>query len=148
MPVSSLENTLQRSYEWLNELTEFGHFRDTNQAYSILRVVLHSIRDRLPVDLSLHFASQLPMLLGGVYINGWNPSSTARAKKIDDFIQEIYHEERNLEVNPKESLRSTLQFLRQKLDPGLIEKVIQSFPANFQKLWQIDEKQNQTKKAA
>lgn len=34
------------------------------------RVILHTLPDRLPFDLSVHFASQLPIFLTGVYFNG------------------------------------------------------------------------------
>lgn len=51
-------------------------FGTTNRrfAFRVLRAWLHSLRDRLTVEESAHFAAQLPELVRGVYYDGWNPS--------------------------------------------------------------------------
>ena len=36
--------------------------------------MLHAVRDRLPVDQSAKLAAQLPMLVRGIYYDGWDPS--------------------------------------------------------------------------
>ncbi len=50
-------------------------------------------RDRLPVDLTAHFGAQLPMLVSGLYYEGWDPSKVpikmARQEFLDPIQQKI-----------------------------------------------------------
>lgn len=133
--VSQIENTVKKTYEWLNELAAMGKYQNAAQAYSVLRAVLHTLRDRLPFEVSVNFAAQLPMLLVGVYYNGWEPSILIRDHEVEDFINEVVQKERSLEVNAKESIGITFQFLKSKMDPPVIDKIVGTLPAKLKKLW-------------
>jgi uncharacterized protein (DUF2267 family) len=63
-----------------------------NQSYGAMRAVLHAIRDRLTVDETAHFAAQLPMLVRGVYYDGWDPSQVPKKMHRDDFLNQIRNE--------------------------------------------------------
>jgi len=47
---------------------------EKRDAYKGLRAVLQTVRVRLPLDLAVHFGAQLPMLVRGLYYEGWEPS--------------------------------------------------------------------------
>jgi uncharacterized protein (DUF2267 family) len=57
-----------------------------------MRAVLHAMRDRLTVDETAHFAAQLPMLVKGVYYDGWDPSRVPKKMHRDDFLNQIRSE--------------------------------------------------------
>ena len=48
---------------------------DQEFAYRVLRAWLHTLRDRLTMEASAHFAAQLPDLIRGIFYAGWNPSA-------------------------------------------------------------------------
>lgn len=86
----TFDTTLQKTNELLKEIEDaMGWTNRRDQAYQALRVVLHGFRDRLPVNESVHFASQLPLLVKGIYFDGWRPADVP--KKIDrqEFMEEI-----------------------------------------------------------
>ncbi|MGH3376198.1 MAG: DUF2267 domain-containing protein [Actinoallomurus sp.] len=62
------------------------------QSYTALRAVLHALRDRLTVDETADFAAQLPMLVRGIYYDGWNPSKVPKKMHRDDFLEQIRNE--------------------------------------------------------
>src|ERR1700745_3712013 len=66
------DHTIQLTNLWLKKLIEEHHLRDRHQAYSALRAVLHALRDRLTPEQAVHFAAQLPIIVRGVYYEGWH----------------------------------------------------------------------------
>lgn len=45
--VTSFNQTLEKSHAWLKELKDIGNFNSGEEAYTALRAVMHSLRDRL-----------------------------------------------------------------------------------------------------
>lgn len=84
---SSLEKTnlilkdIEQAYDWPKERRD--------QSYAALRAVLHLLRDRLPVQESAQFAAQLPVLLRGIYFDGWNPAAVPMKLDRDEFLAEV-----------------------------------------------------------
>jgi len=48
--VPVFETTLQTTHEWLRELMGVALLHNQKEAYIVLRNVLHTLRDRLPVN--------------------------------------------------------------------------------------------------
>ena len=84
---AAIDTTVQKTYGWLHELeTELGaHSRA--EAYDILRGFLHTLRDRLTVDQAAHLGAQLPMLVRGLFYEGWQPSQVPKKMKADEFLE-------------------------------------------------------------
>ena len=74
------DKTVQESNLWLKDLMERLGTYDRHHAYSTLRAVLHGLRDRIGPESAAHLGAQLPMLLRGLYYEGWDPrASRARS---------------------------------------------------------------------
>lgn len=84
---SSLDKTnlilkdVEQAYGWPKERRD--------QSYAAVRTVLHLLRDRLPVQESAQFAAQLPVLLRGVYYEGWNPAAVPIKLDREEFLAEV-----------------------------------------------------------
>src|SRR5947199_2623978 len=60
------DKTLQTTNSWLDEISQtLGP--DRKLAWKVLSIVLHKLRDRIPVDLSAHLGAELPLLVRGTY---------------------------------------------------------------------------------
>ena len=70
-----------------------------------LQVVLHALRDRLPVEAVAALGSQLPLLVRGMYYEGWSPSETpVQESEKEEFLSQIAAAFRNNpEVDPERS---------------------------------------------
>jgi len=67
-----------------------GTPRDLEHAVRVLRSVFGVLRRRIVPDESLQLISKLPLLIKGIYVDGWNicePLSEART--LDEFLLEI-----------------------------------------------------------
>src|SRR5271166_430754 len=69
--VAALDHTVQQTNVWLKRLGEELHIDDRHVAYSALRAVLHVLRDRLTAEQAVHLGAQLPLLVRGLYYEGW-----------------------------------------------------------------------------
>lgn len=84
------ETTLQKTDLILNELEEeMGWQNRRSQTYASMREVLHALRDRLQVNEAMQFANQMPMLLAGVFIDGWKPAGKPDKMNAEQFHQRI-----------------------------------------------------------
>ena len=64
--------SLQKTQVWLNDVMgELDWEEQPQKACLALRTALHALRDRLTVEEAVHLGAQLPILIRGVYYEGW-----------------------------------------------------------------------------
>src|SRR5690348_17092471 len=87
----TIEATVQKTYEWLRELGDELGIEDPGLAYSVLRAVLHAVRDYVAPDEVPVLGAQLPTLVRGIYYEGWAPQAGAarRLGTRDDFLDAV-----------------------------------------------------------
>ena len=89
MPVNT-EKHASETNRFLKLLAnELGNSNDTAHASRVLVAVFYTLRDRIPVETSIHLISQLPMILKGVYVEGWNVSSHSDSNTMEEFLAEL-----------------------------------------------------------
>lgn len=135
--ISAFESTLQTTNEWLRELNEKMGRDDPQQAYRILRAVLMALRDRLTVEEATDLGAQLPMLVRGVYYEGFNPSKNpTRERNKEAFLSHVAENLADLaDGDPEHATRAVFQLLAQHITGGEIEHVKANLPADVQTLW-------------
>jgi uncharacterized protein (DUF2267 family) len=69
-----LQQDVQKTHQWLHDLTGILRWTDWHRAHLALRASLHALRDRLTVDEVAQLGAQLLMLVRGFNYEGWNPS--------------------------------------------------------------------------
>ena len=117
--IAPIQNTLRKTDEWLDELNEIGHFTGKQQAYSVLYGVLHTLRDTLPVNEAVQFSAGMPMLVRGLYFEGWNPSKVPiTTRDWESLHQRLRENFRGTTVDPLHACRSVFELLRRRIDPG------------------------------
>lgn len=85
--LEAFDTTVQKTHVWLREIMEELAWTDKHWAYLSLRGVLHSLRDRLPVDEVAQLGAQLPMLVRGMYYEGWKPAGKPlRERHLESFL--------------------------------------------------------------
>lgn len=136
--LASFDTTVQKSNIWLKKIMDAEGWQDRHKAYMVLRSVLHALRDRLTVDEAAHLGSQLPMLLRGMYYEGWNPSNTPlRLRTKEEFLALIAlgYDRAQLDVDPEEALKVVIDLLSSNISEGEMEDVKHSMPADIQEMW-------------
>jgi uncharacterized protein (DUF2267 family) len=136
--VAPFDSTLQTTNIWLNEIQEqLGWGEDHQRAYHALRAVLHALRDRLPVDHAAALAAQLPMLIRGIYYEGWHPhGKPVKERHKDAFLNHIVADFRGEPyADPERVAKAVFRVLSKHVSSGEIEGVKGSLPAEIRSLW-------------
>jgi uncharacterized protein (DUF2267 family) len=140
MPITGLEvfdSTMHQTNAWLKSLMGKIGTGDRHRAYVALRVTLHALRDRLPPEVAVHLAAQLPMLVRGFYYEDWRMTRTPTGERhVDEFLAPIAAAFRSdPEIRPEEVARAVFALLAAELDPGEIHKVVAVLPRELRELW-------------
>lgn len=137
--VRQLMHATQQAQEWLNDLSSRRPFETREQAYSILRAVLHAVRDRLTVEEVTHLGSQLPMMVRGFYFEGWRPALAPNDFSTEDEF--LAHVQSSLGAGPamganlRAATLTTLAFLSERVDEGEMRHVTQQLPPEIAALF-------------
>jgi uncharacterized protein (DUF2267 family) len=133
--LETIESTTQKTHEWIARIAESMHM-EKRDAYKCLRAVLQTLRDRLPVDLAVHFGAQLPMLVRGLYYEGWEPSKVPLKMSREEFLEAVRIKiVADRVIDPVETVQNVLGVLASHMGDGEMQKVMDSFPRDMQSLF-------------
>jgi uncharacterized protein (DUF2267 family) len=127
----------QKMYNYINALMYTAQISSPHKAYSILRATLHTLRDCLTIDEIAHLGAELPLIMRGIYYEGWKPSTVPKEiKNLNEFYSNICFESTNaFSINEVEKLAPEVLFiLEQHISEGQIRKIKNMLPKNLRTL--------------
>jgi uncharacterized protein (DUF2267 family) len=127
------DTTVHKTHIWLNDLMQELGWEDRYKAYMGLQTTLHALRDRLTVEE----AAQLPMLIRGLYYEGWNPTGKPqKVRHTEAFLTPIReHFRDDPRVDSEQVARAVLKVLTQHVSAGEIADIKHCFPTELRELW-------------
>ena len=130
-----LDHTVQETNVWLKAVGEQLQL-DRHDAYIALRAVLHALRDRLPPEVAVHLGAQLPMLIRGLYYEGWHMAGKpTKDRHVEEFAERIMQElPPQFPLDPLTVARGVFETLWERLDPGEFEKLMHHLPTSLRSL--------------
>lgn len=140
--VEAFDTTIQKTYEWLHEIGEELGMENRRHAYLALRGTLHAVRDFLPIDESAQFSAQLPMLVRGIYFEGWNPSANAMTDRSRERF--LHRVEASLEralwsegicPEAEQVAPAVLRVIANHVSPGEFNQVRLVMPQRIREFW-------------
>lgn len=129
--------TVQKSNLLLKDIeNEFGWIDSKNRAYSLLRAVIQTIRDRLTVQEAADFGAQLPMLIRGVYYEGWKPSRMPVKFNRAEFIGEVERKfPSDPEISTEKTIRGVFKILEKHVAKEEINDIKNMLPKEFREFF-------------
>jgi uncharacterized protein (DUF2267 family) len=127
-----------KSSIWISDLSDRLGWANAPLTLLALRAVLHALRDRLPPDEAVELSAQMPLIIKGVYFDGWDPSSTpARARTKEEFLTLV---RTNLQraardIDPERLTRTVFKLLAERISEGEIHDVRGMLPFDVAELW-------------
>ncbi len=134
--VTALDHAIDSAHTWVNDVAKEFDTEDREFAYRVLRAWLHTLRDRLTVEASAHFAAQLPDLIRGVFYQAWNPNTVP--DKYDAKAYAVrFAREANIALDEVDRAASaTTAAVLHHLPVALIDKALGQLPMDIRKVLQ------------
>ena len=135
--LSAIDHTVHLTNEWLVDIMDQLRWEDRQRAYRLLRVVLQALRDWIGVDEAAHLGAQLPMLVRGIYYEGWHPAGTpVKERSKADFIARV---EKAFETDPVDDIEQAIgtifRVLNHHVSEGEVSDVRLNLPKGLRNLW-------------
>jgi uncharacterized protein (DUF2267 family) len=137
------DKTLETTHVWLNEIMEeIGP--DRQVAWKVLSIVLHKLRDRLPIGLAANLGAQLPLLVRGVYYDQFEPAKLPSAcNNREEFVAEVEKWLADTRpVDPDQAVNSVFSLLSRHVSQGQIDKVKEALPKSLRQSWEAAEQRS------
>jgi uncharacterized protein (DUF2267 family) len=134
----SLDHAAQNAQSWLDALAQQLACGDLRTAYLALRAVLHLLRDRLPLPEAVALGAQLPLLIRGIYYEGWRPHApTPHARHVEEYLGLV---ERGLDgasvkLHPQHVVDAVFDQLKARLSAADLERVVPAMPPGMRLLF-------------
>jgi uncharacterized protein (DUF2267 family) len=130
------DTTINETNEWLKEV-ETELCCDRRQAFVALRTVMHVLRDRLAPGGAMRLAAQLPILLRGVFVEGWRPDETPhRTHTAEAFVGLVAEGlPKGFPIGADIVTRTIVRVLWSRMNGGAMAKVREELPADIVRLW-------------
>lgn len=136
---ATVAHGVQQCQEWLKEIRDDADLANEAEAWSVLRAVLHQLRDRLTVDEAAHLSAQLPLLVRGVYFEGWRPSRVPdpEVHSQQAFLAGVAERLLPHHLPTDRVTRVVFSILAHHIEPGEISDVIGQLPGDIKELWPV-----------
>jgi uncharacterized protein (DUF2267 family) len=135
--IAPIESTIHTTNIWLKELTEELGTQDRQRAFLALRAVLHALRDRLTVVEAADLGAQLPMLIRGLFFEGWAPGrKVTKDRRKEEFLAHVAAAlHGHAEIYPEEAAWAVFKILQKHVSAGEIGDVKHVMPESIRSLW-------------
>lgn len=132
------DETIHATNTWLHEINSRMGWDDRQRAYRLLRVCLHALRDRLTVPSAAKLSAQLPMLMRGIYYEGWRPTDApGKERTLDAFlapVREAFSDDPGFDAAV--GFSEVVAVMKMHISAGEVEEVRRSMPDAIKPLWE------------
>ena len=137
---ASISHTLQQTHEWLREVEDNAALANETEALSVLRAVMHQLRDRLSIEETAQFSAQLPMLVRGIFYEGWQPTHVPdkSVRTQQDFLDGVRKRLLPHRLPPEPMVKTVFAILSHHIEPGEISDIIGQLPDSLKELWPLN----------
>ena len=127
-----LEKMNQHAAIWIEDMMAELHTENADKAMHALRAGLQALRDRLSVDEAAHLSAQLPLIVRGMFFEGWDPTGKPlRIRHREDFLALVREKFGRDDAAANEIVRALFRVLQRRVSQGEITDVMTGLPQDL-----------------
>ena len=130
------EPAVQKAEIWIRDMMRELGTQDPRHAYHALSASLRALRDRMSVDEAAQLAAQLPLLVRGLFYEGWHPASTPlHVRRPEELLLLVEQKAGDGQsMDPERALAATFEVLRRHVSPGELASLAHVLPRPLSEL--------------
>lgn len=134
-----IDHTVQLTHQWINDLKGRLGWQSSRDSLRLLRVTLLQVRDHLGHDELAQLSAQMPLLVRGMFYEGWSPSNTpTQARSLEAFLEPIEAKLADVQGwRGAPDVTAVFETLNAKISAGEVEDVRAGLPQAIRELWPI-----------
>lgn len=131
--MSTFDHAIQKADTWIRDMKRELGTDDPRQAYHALAAALHTLRDRLRVDEAAQLGAQLPLLVRGLFFEGWHPASTpVHVRRPEEIIARFEQKSGDGHgLDAERSMAAMFEVLRRHVSQGELESLAHVLPRSL-----------------
>lgn len=134
--IREFDDAVRTADEWINGLMRRLGWHDREKVYLAFVATLHALRDSLPVHEAVFLGDYLPVLLRGLYYEGWRLMKYSSFKNRDAFMERIREGvHRDPGIDAEQVAQSVLALLAERLPASELEDVRAVTPKALRGFW-------------
>jgi uncharacterized protein (DUF2267 family) len=132
-----IDHNVQLTHEWINDLRGRLAWTSSRDTLRLLRATLAQIRDHLGHNEVAQLSAQLPLLIRGMFFEGWQPAHTpVHDRALDHFVAAIAADIGEVTGwRGSEDIKIVMRFLSTKISAGEIADIKAGLPMAIRHLW-------------
>lgn len=135
--LDTFDKTINETNNWLKDLMFEMNWEDRRKAYLALRAVLQALRDRLTPEAAADLGAQLPLLIRGIYYEGWKPAGKPlKIRQAEEFLTSVlehFGPGEGLDTEP--ATRAVFKLLTHRISKGEVASLREMLPKPIAELW-------------
>lgn len=135
--IHTIGHTVQVTHEWVNGLGKLLDWQNEQRTWRLLRGTLHALRDWLDVNEAAHLGAQLPLLLRGVYYEGWQPARMpVKDRDRQAFLERVARAFQPDQIDDlEEAVCCVFRLINNHVSAGEVRDVRARLPKSLRDLW-------------
>ena len=138
--ILSLDRAIQNAIQWLNDIQNELGWDNRDSVYKATKAVLQTIRDRLPVEEVVHLTANLPLVMKGMLMDGYDlkdkPVKMRSVEEFYEYIQQYYDWQRRETIETEKVARAVITVLNRRMRGGEMRKVAANLPEKIKRLFE------------
>jgi uncharacterized protein (DUF2267 family) len=133
------EAVLEKASDWVDAVASELGTTHKRAGYAALRATLHALRDSLDMERAVQLGEELPMLIRGLYYEGWGAGNgPPRIRGLVDFLESVRHALRGHAelLDSTKAAQATFAALGKLLSRSEIDAIVSWLPSDIRQLSQ------------
>jgi uncharacterized protein (DUF2267 family) len=141
----NIHHLAEKGREFLGKAAQLMQLtHDENMAGRVVRAVLHTLRDQLSAEENLQLLAQLPVLIKGMYVEGWKMAPRQRIHNEIEFFEEVRKKLGSMAAHDlgnndtaRRRVSGVFETLSEYVSEGEMADVVAQLPKDLKKLFKL-----------
>jgi uncharacterized protein (DUF2267 family) len=137
--ITSLDRAISNTVQWIDDIQEELGWDSRDNIYQATKAVLQSIRDRLPFEEVIHLSANLPLIMKGMMMDGYDlKNKPERIRDLEGFLEYVqanYNASIRDVINTEDATVAVIRVLNRRMGGGEMTKVALNMPQKLRRLF-------------